>query len=33
MVEGGKIDTPNAQLYDRVLSWFDTGTSIKKWPG
>jgi hypothetical protein len=31
IVERGKIDTSNTQIYDRLLSsWLDTGTSIKK---
>jgi len=29
IIESGKIDAPNAQMHDRLLSWLDTGTSIK----
>ena len=33
MVERGKIDTPNTQIYDRSISWHGTCTLIKKWRG
>jgi len=34
IVERGTIDTPNAQIHDRSLSWLGIGTSIKKkWRG
>jgi len=29
IVERAKIDIPNTQMHDRLLSWLDTGTSIK----
>ena len=29
IIERGKIDTPDTHLYDRILSWLGTGTSIK----
>jgi len=29
IVEMGKIDTPNTQIYDRTLSWLGTDTSTK----
>ena len=29
IVERGKIDTSNTQIYDRSLSWMCIGTSIK----
>jgi hypothetical protein len=28
MVERGKMDTPNTQIHDRIISWLDTDTSI-----
>jgi len=28
-VDRNKIDSRNTQIYDRSLSWLDTGTSIK----
>ena len=30
IVERGKIDTPNVEIHDISLSWFGTGTLIKK---
>jgi len=30
IVERGKIDIPDTQIYDRSLSWLGTGTSIKR---
>jgi hypothetical protein len=29
-VESGKIDTSNRWIHENSLSWFGTGTSIKK---
>ena len=29
IVERGKMDTPNTQMVDGLLSWLDTGTSMK----
>ena len=29
IIEIGKIDTADTHLYDRILSWLGTGTSIK----
>ena len=29
IIEIGKIDTPDTHIYDRILSWLGTGTSIK----
>ena len=31
LIERGKLDTPNTQITDRLLSLFDTGNSIKRW--
>jgi len=28
IIERGKIDTPNTQIYDNSLSWLGTGTAI-----
>jgi len=30
IIERSKIDTPNTKIHDLLLSWFDTGTSIKR---
>jgi len=30
IVERGKIDSSNTQIYDHSLSWLGTSTSIKK---
>jgi hypothetical protein len=29
IVERSKMDTPNTQMVDGLLSWLDTGTSMK----
>jgi hypothetical protein len=29
IIERGTNDTPNTQIHDRSLSWFDTNTSLK----
>jgi hypothetical protein len=28
IIERGRIDTPNIQIHDRLLSWLGTGTSV-----
>jgi hypothetical protein len=33
IIERGKINSPSIQIYNYVLSWLGTGTSIKKWQG
>ena len=33
IVKRCKMDTPNTQVHDRSLSWFNTGTSIKSGGG
>jgi hypothetical protein len=29
IIETGKLDTPNSQIYDCSYSWFDAGISLK----
>jgi len=33
IIERGEVDTTNIQIHDHSLSWFGTGTSVKRWWG